>query len=368
MGIPAQHYMHDSDRAALSALKAIPGFSLLTKAFMKIWNEKQFHIQNLSSNIRINERQLREYYDLLPPICEKLGIDIPEMYLSLDVNPNAYTYGDTKPFVVVTSGLLETMPAHLIPTVIAHECGHIACHHTLYTTMARLLINSTSSFFELGQLATFSIIVALNYWMRCSEYSADRAAALYDGHAENIVEMCMRFSGLDKDLGFTIDKEAYIEQALEYRSFISDSTWNKALEFLVLSNVDHPLNAVRAYECDQWVQTEQFRNIHNYANNSISLTGFEETMGYITMPRSSREYMNIPATQLAAEFTDLGFTNVQLTPAADRNLLMRSGQVINLSVGGVTAFEAYTKFPKDASIIIKYNPEAESNPLSFLFG
>lgn len=75
-----------------------------------------------------------EIYNMLSPICEKLGIDIPEIYLELDVVPNAYTYGDTKPFIVITSGLLETMPMELLPTVIAHECGHIACHHTLYTT------------------------------------------------------------------------------------------------------------------------------------------------------------------------------------------------------------------------------------------
>lgn len=29
-----------------------------------------------------------------------LGNDIPDMYLTLDVVPNAYTYGDTKPFIV----------------------------------------------------------------------------------------------------------------------------------------------------------------------------------------------------------------------------------------------------------------------------
>ena len=364
MGIPAQHYMHDSDRAALAALKAIPGFSLLIKAFMKIWNEKQFRIQNLSSKIRINEKQLPEYYDLLPPICEKLGIDIPEMYLSLDVNPNAYTYGDTNPFVVVTSGLLETMPSHLIPTVIAHECGHIACHHTLYTTMARLLINTTSSFFEIGQLLSFSIVVALNYWMRCSEFSADRAAALYDGHAENIVEMCMRFSGLDKDLGLKFDKQAFMEQALEYRDFVSDSTWNKALEFLVLSGENHPLNTVRAYECDQWVKGEHFQKINDFMNDPLSL---QDALGYITVPKSSKEYMAMQAEVVRAELTALGFTNVQLTPAPDRSILLKPGQVVSLSFSGVTAFEAYTDFTRDATVVIKFNPEGDGNPLSFLF-
>ena len=66
---------------------------------------------------------------------KKLGIDIPEIYLELDVVPNAYTYGDTKPFIVITSGLLETMPMEYYD-VIAHECGHIACIILYYTTIA----------------------------------------------------------------------------------------------------------------------------------------------------------------------------------------------------------------------------------------
>ena len=149
MTVDSKYYMHNSDRVALQALKSIPGFTQLLKAFMKVWNEKQFRIQNMSSNLRINEKQMSKYYEMLPPICEKLGIEIPELYLTLDVNANAYTYGDTKPFIVITSGLIETLPEELIPTVLAHECGHIACHHCLYTTMGSIILNGTSSLLSL---------------------------------------------------------------------------------------------------------------------------------------------------------------------------------------------------------------------------
>ena len=145
MAIDSSYYVHESDKAALNALKAIPGFQQLMKALMKIWNERQFRILNMSGRIRISENQLPQYYNMLPPICEKLGIEVPDLYLELNVNPNAYTYGDTTPFIVITSGLLDTMPEELIPTVLAHECGHIACHHVLYSTMGRILLNSTSS-------------------------------------------------------------------------------------------------------------------------------------------------------------------------------------------------------------------------------
>ena len=58
MAIDSRFYMHDSDRKALQALQAIPGFTQVFKAFMRVWSEKQFRIDNMSSNLRISERQL----------------------------------------------------------------------------------------------------------------------------------------------------------------------------------------------------------------------------------------------------------------------------------------------------------------------
>ena len=137
MPVNANVYTHELDRAALQTLKSIPGFTEVLKSFMKVWNEQVFYVQNMSTNLRISEKQLPKYYNMLPPICEKLGIEVPELYVEMNVVPNAYTSGDTKPFIVMTTGLLESMPEELIPSVLAHECGHIACHHVLYRTMGQ---------------------------------------------------------------------------------------------------------------------------------------------------------------------------------------------------------------------------------------
>lgn len=100
-------YLHDSDKAAMAVLKAIPGFSQVMRTFMKIWSEQQFRLINMSTNLHLNNNQMAKYYNMLPPICEKLGIEVPELFVELDVNPNAYTCGDTKPFIVITSGLFR---------------------------------------------------------------------------------------------------------------------------------------------------------------------------------------------------------------------------------------------------------------------
>ena len=267
MAFEAKYYMHETDKAAFIALKAIPGFHQLIKAFLKVWSERQFRITNLSSCVRINEKQLPQYYEMLPPICEKLGIEIPEMYLSLDVQPNAYTSGDTKPFIVLTSGLFETVPEDLIPTVIAHECGHIACHHTLYRTIGSILLGSSlvalKKYVPFYELASFPLEVAFYYWMRCSELSADRAAALCDGTSEKVFEMCLRLAGFDKDINVLADKTEFLAQAQEYREMVRGSKWDKTLEFLTLRDKSHPLMTVRALECNDWVKTEQFSQILN---------------------------------------------------------------------------------------------------------
>lgn len=83
MAINSSLYLHDSDKAALQALKSIPGFTQLLKAYMSIWNERHWHIINMSSNLKLSEKQMSKYYNMLPPICEKLGIDVPELYLNL---------------------------------------------------------------------------------------------------------------------------------------------------------------------------------------------------------------------------------------------------------------------------------------------
>lgn len=268
----ASVFAHPSDIKALNALKSIPGFSQLLKGFFKFYNERQLYIENMSSNLKLSEHQLPQIYNMLPPICEKMGIKTPDLFLEMNVFPNAYTSGDNDPFIVVTSGLLDTMPKELIPTVLAHEVGHIVCHHTLYHTMGQMILNgtlATMDSFGLSKLVSLPLKVAFYYWMRCSEYSADRVAVLYDETSENLIEMCMRFSGY-KDDNHRIEaknKELFIQQAIDYRNYVQDSNWNKTLEFLILKDRSHPLNAVRAYEANLWTGTQQYADAVRLINS-----------------------------------------------------------------------------------------------------
>ena len=264
MSYNADYYLHDSDRAALKALRAIPGFSTLVRWFMNNWNEPQERILNMSTRVKLGPTQLPEYYNMLPPICEKLGIEVPELYVEMNVLPNSYTYGDTHPYIVVTSGLLNTLPRELVATVLAHECGHIACHHVLFNTMGRMILSGAFSALGMipkGGLLSLPLQVAFFYWLRCSEFSADRAAVLVDGGPEKMQEVCFRLAGMDSKIAGQEDIGAFIEQAKQYRTIAGESLRNRTLEFLVLSRQTHPLMAVRALECGEWAGSDRFREL-----------------------------------------------------------------------------------------------------------
>lgn len=327
MALDYKLYLHDSDKAAMAALKVIPGFSQVMKAFMKIWSEQQLRLINMSTNLRLNERQMAKYYNMLPPICEKLGIDVPELFVELDVHPNAYTYGDTKPFIVITSGLFETLPDELIPTVLAHECGHIACHHTLYTTMGRAILNGASAFVSgLGNIALYPIQRAFAYWMRCSEFSADRAAIICDGSAEKSTEVMMRFAGYDKDIMADANVEAFMEQAHEYKNLVDNNAWNKTLEFILFQNYDHPLNAIRAYEGREWEKTERYKNILEYVSSEPS-----ESESKLPVEIFLKKMVGKNVTDIEAKLLEMGFTNIK-TKRNTEAIKIKEGNIISITI------------------------------------
>lgn len=127
--IKATDFIHPEDAAALRQLESIPGFPTLVKKLMSMGLEQLQYGVNMASAIRLSPSQLPKLYNRLPPICKKLGIEQPEFYLSMDPNPNAWTFGDTKIFITITSGLVDMMTEEELDAVIAHECGHILCHH-----------------------------------------------------------------------------------------------------------------------------------------------------------------------------------------------------------------------------------------------
>lgn len=254
-----QDFIHPEDETARRNMEAVPGFSAAVKAFLKVGMEQYFHGVNMASKIRLSEKQLPELYAKLPPICKKMGIDEPEFYLEMNPAPNAYTFGDSRIFLTITSGLVEYLDENELAAVIAHECGHILCRHVLYHTMANMLKVGADMFGLLGVFTT-PVQLALFYWSRKSELSADRAAAIVTGSAQEVVETMIRLSGGPKSITGNVNIKEYASQADAYDA-LQENKWDKALQTYAVAFQDHPFSSVRTREILKWCKTEQFTRL-----------------------------------------------------------------------------------------------------------
>lgn len=267
--IPVSYFTHPEDQKALSAMQKIPGFDTLVKTVLKYGYERYLHGFNMASKIRVSRTQLPEIYYRVEKICRKVGVEMPEVYLEMSPVPNAYTMGDNNPgvFMVLTSALFDYLDSDEIDSVIAHEVGHIACHHVLYHTIGQLLQFGLSGI--LGSIAKFMVeplTLAILYWDRKSELSADRCAALVCG-VDTVVRTQLRLAGGPKTLTVGVNIQEWADQAEEYEKIRNGQTWDKTLQTMATMYQSHPFAAVRVREALNWTKTSDYRVARQYLNS-----------------------------------------------------------------------------------------------------
>lgn len=250
-------FIHPEDAAALDALKKIPVLPAVTKSFMDLGIEQLQTGLNMASKVRLSPTQLPHLYHILPPICEILDIKEPDFYLEMSPIPSAYAFGDTQTAITITSALVEMMSEDELRGVVAHECGHIACHHMLYHTLALVLTNATGMFEKLASLAA-PLHYALMYWQRKSELSCDRVAAFIVG-PQTATSMLARLAGGPKDITSKLNMVELAEQADLYDAFCKNGFWNKALQTYAVLDQNHPFTSVRIRELLKWTDTHQYK-------------------------------------------------------------------------------------------------------------
>lgn len=270
--VDPSHYQHPLDMQTLQALQSVPVFPAFMKAFMRFFNEPLFFNENISSHIEVTQDHFGEVYRLLPPVCQRIGIPIPHLYICNDGSINAYTSNESDPFIVLNSGVLDYCTERQIQTILAHECGHIACHHVLYHTVGDMVLSGVLAIVPgLGGLMSVALQGAFMSWMRASELSADRAAALAMGDPMDVVDMCAVLAGAYGERASKVDHNRLIQQGLAYEQNLQGSTKDKILELISFSlNGSHPRTAVRALEAVRFGSSPEYSGMLNFINQPSS--------------------------------------------------------------------------------------------------
>lgn len=255
LGLSAEDFRHPSDARATDALKKIPGLDKLLAKILEYGLERLFYVDNVASNIRVTPKMFGRLHRSLTWATKILDVPEPELYVHVDPVPNAFTYGHTKPFITLTSGLIDMLTDEELFYVIGHEVGHIKAGHVLYGTMARNIAAVVSLLGQatlgLGAILGQGLVIALYDWYRCAELTADRAALLCVQDIEPARDVFMKLAGGTTRLAAEMDRGEFLRQVAEYEE-VDRSTLDKAYKVLLTLYRTHPFAMQRAKTLDLW--------------------------------------------------------------------------------------------------------------------
>lgn len=252
---------HPEDKAAIIAMEKLPGFPQVMKIVLSEVYEKLAYGINMGSSLRLAQNQLPEYYNLLPPVCEKLGLrEIPEFYLKQDPTPNAWTSGEQRVYITVTSGLMQLLTPEDVQTVLAHECGHILFKHVRYSMLAQTLSLAAEAIIGAGVLIA-GLKPLMCRWMRTAELSCDRAGLLWAGNLKKSVHVMACMAAGPMALIENFNHDIYLAQAEECENILSANGVDGLLQKYTLWDMTHPFAASRAHHLMKFHQTTLYKNM-----------------------------------------------------------------------------------------------------------
>jgi Zn-dependent protease with chaperone function len=261
--LTAENFRHPLDKQATQSLQQIPGLDFLLRTTLFPVASQFFHLENLASAIQVGPKQLSKLYSLHKEACSVLDIEVPQLYVRQNPVPNAYTFAvnNRQSFVVVHTSLLELLTEEETQAVIAHELGHLKCEHSVYLTIANLLIMAAGQLPRIGLLLERPLKLQLLEWVRCAEFTCDRAALLVAQDPKVVMSLLMKLSGGSPSLMAELDLDSFIDQARHYEESSKDPM-GKAIRLAQTIERTHPVPVLRAKEIDRWFQSPGYKKIY----------------------------------------------------------------------------------------------------------
>jgi Zn-dependent protease with chaperone function len=261
VGLKSDQFRHPLDLQATQAMKRLVGLDVLLRNLLGSVAEQFFYLENIASSVLVSDRQLPHLHNLLLEACKILDLEPPQLYIKQNPAPNAYTFAmrGKQPFIVIHTSLIELLTPEEIQAVIAHELGHLKCEHSTYLTLANLVVLA-GQLVPGGSLLTQSLQTQLMEWVRCAEFTCDRAALLVAQNPRVVASVLMKLSGGSPTLAPQLDLDAFLDQARSYDD-MSTNEIGKMLRQMQTAQLSHPVPVLRAREIDRWASTQDYQGL-----------------------------------------------------------------------------------------------------------
>jgi len=258
--ISSRAYEHPADRSALVALRKLTGFDVILRNIAGLFSDRSLRLIFLASSVRASEQQFPHLYQMLLDGAYVLDLPrVPELFIMQEPTVNAMALGTDKPFIVITTGLVDLMDEEETRFVIGHELGHVLSGHSVYRTMLYHLVALAArlALVPIAWIGLKAVIWGLEEWYRKSELSCDRAGLLAGQDVSAARRALMKMAGGPQLAELSAD--AFLEQAREYDAV--PDVRESLIKLLQMQGTTHPFAVVRFAELDRWSSEGEYTAI-----------------------------------------------------------------------------------------------------------
>lgn len=298
--IAAVSWEHPADRAALQAVRAVPGFNEAVKKIVGFFGERGIRLIFQANAVRVGPNQFPRLHQLMTEVTTTMDWpEQPPLFVSQTPIVNAGAVGVDHPFIVLNSGAVSLLDDDELRVLLGHELGHVMSGHTLYRTVTILIL--ALGFRNLPFLAGIVLLpiqLALLEWYRKSEMSADRTGLLASQDRVAAMRVFLKLAGGGSMKEMNLD--AFMEQAKEYEDM--GGPVDAIYKVLNTMGMTHPFHTLRAAELQRWIDGGTYDTI---LKGQYTHRGAEEKERPLTedIGEAARHYAQ-EAKQTVAQVTD----------------------------------------------------------------
>ena len=250
---------HPADRAALQAVRAVPGFNEAVRKIVGFFGERGIRLIFQANAVRVGPHQFPRLHQLMTEVTTTMDWpEQPPLFVSQTPFVNAGAVGVDHPFIVLNSGAIQLLNDDELRVLLGHELGHVISGHTLYRTVTILILElGFRNLPFLAGIVLLPIQLALLEWYRKSELSSDRAGLLASQDPTASLRVFMKLAG-----GGPVDQmnlDAFLAQAKEYEA--EGGPIDAIYKILNTLGMTHPFHTLRAAELQRWIEGGTYERI-----------------------------------------------------------------------------------------------------------
>jgi Zn-dependent protease with chaperone function len=265
-GLTAEAFVSDADRWALDKVKKLPLLPQIIQKFYEYGFDRWFYCMNMAMSVRCGPNQYPTLYNILKESCDVLDMPEPELYITSNPFPNAWTGGVERPYITLRSSAIDTLNDEQLYHLIGHELGHIKAGHVLYFSVASVLLPLLEMIgrrtLGLGDAAGVALVMAFYEWVRQAEFSADKAGLLVTQNLDISIDANIRLTAGPNRLSHEENRDAFMDQARAYQDAGALEQVGKILIFMLYGHqFTHPMPVHRTQQLERWVLSGGYQNV-----------------------------------------------------------------------------------------------------------